>query len=609
MKQIKELEGKLERLPAGAEGDRQRVDLFNELAHRYLNVDSKKAMALAMDAQKLAQAVGHTKGLAGGLWAESMCHFWHGDYPSAIARSTAALSLFQDLKDAAGQANAHNVLGSTLLKTGEHAQALIHHLKSLKHWKEANDAHGLATIYNNLGADYSSIGDYARALEYYQQSLALKQEADDPMGAASTMMNIGGIHEQLGDHAEALAHYQQSLKLFEAEGDARQGIALNNIGAVYDKQREFQNALSCYQRSLKLAQAQGYREAEAAILGNIGATHFELGQHQPAEEFYQRSLAIAREIDEKDLVVAGLVALGEIAAARRTFQDAVKPLREALAIAEHVQSKAVLVRAYQVMSAVHKQWERCDEALAYFEKAVAVEKEITDETTQRMVQNLTAQCEVGKYQKELEFLRHKSEELERTNRVLAELNDKLKAADDEKTVLLRTLENQNARLAGMVTEEPQTGLSNKHALRDKLKIEIARSRRYQTPLTVALARIDNYDGSVGRLPAPQREQTVRILSRVFRENLRLVDVAGWLDDRTAAFVFPETGRGKALPICERLQKLVAHHDWREVHGGLLLSVSMGLSDSARTDDPDKRIGEARMMLETAARRGPGRIGH
>lgn len=609
MKQIKELEGKLEKLPAGPEADRERVDLMNELAHRYVNIDSKKALETALESQRLARMRGYTKGLAGGMWTEGMCHFWHGDYHLAIERSQEALKLSMEIKDVIGQANAHNVLGSCLLKTGEHTQALIHHLKSLKQWQEANDAHGLATIYNNLGANYTVIADYATAIEYFEKSLKLKQEANDQMGEASTLMNIGGIYEHMQNQALALDYFHQSQKLFEQAGDARQGFALNNIGGIYEKQREFQNALSCYNKSLAVARQQGYRQAEATILTNIGAVCFKLWQNQKAEECFQLSLAISEEINEKASIAENLISLGELYAQTRTFQECIQPLERGLAIAEHIKAGELLARAYRVMFEVHKRWEKYREALDFYEKYVAEEKAIFSDEFKRKMQNLQVQCEVSKYQKETEFFRHKNEELERANRELADLNAKIKAADEQKDSLLRKLEDQNVRLEGLVTEEPQSGLYNRRALRDKMKLEIARARRYQTPLTVAMAEIDAYAGIAGKLSAPKLEQMIRVLSRIFRENLRLVDVLGRYDSHTFVFAFPETGRNKALSICERLQKVIVRHEWKQVHPSLALSVSMGLTDDAKTDDPDKRILEAKIKLAQAEEKGTGRIAY
>ncbi|HTY09223.1 MAG TPA: tetratricopeptide repeat protein [Candidatus Edwardsbacteria bacterium] len=607
MQKIKELEAALEKLPGGTGADRQRVDLLNQLAYRYVNVDSKKALELALESQRLARAAQHGPGLAGGLWVEGICHHWHGDYTLSIARGQEALKLAEESRDPAGQANAHNVIGMSLLKLGEHAQALIHHLKSLKLWQEVNDPHGLATIYNNLGADYTIIADYTKALEYFNRSLKLKQQADDQMGEASTLMNIGGIYQSMEKHQEALEYYHESQKLFEEAGDARSGFVLNNIGGIYEKLREFQNALNCYQKSLKLAQQQGYRQAEATVLTNIGTVLTDLGQPAQAEDHYRRSLAIAEEIHEQHNIAENLIALGGLCARDRAFQDCARMLERGMAIAEQIKAGALLSKAYQAMSDVHRQWQQYRPALEYYEKHVAIERQMLNESSQQQLQNLMAQCEVSKFQKEVEFFRHKSEELARANAELGELNARLKTAHEEKDFLLRKLEEQNKVLEGMVTEDPQSGLYNRRTLHEKIHQEIARARRYRTPLTVAMAEIDGYPALANKLPAPKLELVIKALSRILRENLRLVDVVGRYDNHTFVFAFPEAGRAKALAICERLQKLIVHHDWKRIDSALALTVSIGLTDEDKTDDPYRRILEAKFKLAQAEGKGPGRI--
>ena len=609
MKLIKELEASLAQLPAGPDGDRQRVELLDQLAYRYVNIDSKKALELALEAQRLARVARDNKGLAGGMWVEGICHYWHGDYTLSIARGQEALKLAESHQDLTGQANAHNVLGMSLLKLGEHAQALIHHLKSLKLWQEINDPHGLASIYNNLGSDYTIIADYTKALEYFQKSLKLKQQADDLMGEASTLMNIGAIYQTMEKHHEALEYYHDSQKLFEEAGDARAGFVLNNIGGIYEKLSEFQNALNCYQKSLKLAQQQGYRQAQATILGNIGAVHADQGQTGQAEECYRSSLAIAEEINDRHVIAEDLIALGSLCARDRAFQDCAQLLERGLVIAEQLKAGDLLSRAYRAMSDVHKQWQKYQQALEYYEKHVAVERQLFNDASQQQMQNLMAQCEVGKFQKELEAVRHKNEELQRANATLEELNLRLKTAFEEKDFLLHKLEEQNKTLEGMVTEDAQSGLYNKLALRAKLRLELARTKRYSKPLTAALAEIDGYAGITGKLSAQQSDQMIKALSRIIRENLRLVDIVARYDDHKFAFVFPETERSKALAICERLQKVIVKHEWQTINPYLKVSVSIGLSDDLRSDDPDKLIMQAKAKLAQAEDKGTGRIAY
>jgi len=67
------------------------------------------------------------------------------------------------------------------------------------------------------------------------------------------------------------------------------------------------------------------------------------------------------------------------------------------------------------------------------------------------------------------------------------------------------------------------------------------------------------------------------LARIIKENIRLVDLAGHFNHRKFAIAFPDTGHKKAEAVCQRIQRAVSHHDWREVQPGLEITVSFVLT--------------------------------
>ncbi len=602
MKRIKELEDKLAGLPDDHKYLRERVDLSNQLAHAYVNLDPPKARELAGKSKSLAAADGYEAGLAGSLWVEAMLSFWHGDYQTGKDSAEESLRLYLKCSDQAGQANAHNVMGSCLLKLGEHAQALIHHLRALKIFHQLKDSRGLGLAYNNLGADYSAIAVYGKALEYYELSLEIRRELKDLQGQAAALMNIGTVYEQMGEHQTALEHHQMARELFEQVGDARLSICLNNIGGVYEKLEEYQKALECFQKGLAAARERGYRQAEASLLSNIGVVLHRLGRDGKAEECFRESLDLAREMGEKADEAENLILLGELMASKATFRECSDLLEKGLAIASHIQAKELASQALQMLAEIHKQWDRHREALDYYERYVALDKELKHDSLQKSVYNLKVQQQIQSQAKETEELRHRSQELE-------ELNARLREADQEKFFLIKSLEEQNRKLEGLVTEDPRTGLYNIAAFREKLKTEIARAQRYRLPLSLAMAGIDRYPETIGKLSPAKQEQLTGILSRIFKEKMRMVDLAGHFNHRNFLLAFPETGLKKALAVCERLQHEVQRHDWRQVQPGLELTLGIGLCELTEGMGVEDLLREAEGKMARAKARGLGKLEH
>jgi diguanylate cyclase (GGDEF)-like protein len=599
---IKELEEKLAGLSGDSRYARERVGLLNQLAHVYVNIDPKKAGELVRESKDLAKAQGYQEGLAGSLWVEAMLHFWHGEYKAGQAVAGESLRLSEKASDQAGQANAHNVMGSCLLKLGEHAQALIHHLKALRIFHQLDDSRGLGLAYNNLGADYSAIADYGKALEYYELSLEIRKRQDDLQGQAAALMNIGTIYEQMGEHQTALEHHQRARDLFQSAGDARLSICLNNIGSVYEKLEENQKALDHFQKGLAAARERGYRQVESALLSNIGVVMHRLGHAVKAEECFRESLALAREMGEKADEAENLILLGELMASNRTFRECADILEKGLEIARHIQSKELESRALQQLAEIHKQWDKPREALEYYERYAALSRKLKLDSLQKAVYNIKVQQQVSYHARETEELRRRSRELE-------ELNAKLREADQEKEFLVRSLEAQNRKLEGRVTEDAQSGLYNLGAFREKLKTEMVRSRRYRQPLSLAMAGIDRYGETAGHMSPAKQEQLVGILSRIFKENMRLVDLAGHFNHRKFILAFPETGLKKALAVCERLQRGIQRHDWRQVQPGLEITVSFGLCELTEDLEASDFLKTAEAKLAQAEAKGPGRLEH
>lgn len=602
MKRIKELEQKLANLPSGSLHDRERIDLLNHLAHAYVNVDPKKAWELAGESKNLAGSEGYEKGAAASLWVESMLHFWHGDYQAGLVSAGESLRLCEKCSDQLGQANAHNVMGSCLLKLGEHAQALIRHLKALRTFHQLGDSRGLGLAYNNLGADYSAISDYGKALEYYELSLEIRKQHDDLQGQAAAQMNIGTVYEQMEEHHSALERHHQARELFEHAGDARLCICLNNIGSVYEKMGEYQKALEYLQKGLAEARGRGYRQAEAALLSNIGVVLHRLGRDDKAEERFRESLALAREMGERADEAENMILLGEMIASRRTFRECLDVLEKGLSIAEHIQSREIKARALRLLAEIHKQWDKPSEALEYYERYVEQEKELKYDSLQKAVYNLKVQQEVNRHVRETEELRHRSQELE-------ELTARLKEADQEKALLIFSLEEQNRRLEKQITEDAKSGLYNLGAFRSKFRVEMVRARRYRLPLSLALAGIDRYQETADKLSLAKQEQMGGILSRILKENMRLLDLAGHFNHRRFLLAFPETGLKKAVAVCERLQHAVQHHDWRPVLPGLELTISIGLCELSEGQEMNELLREAEEKLAKAETRGTGRLEH
>ena len=212
----------------------------------------------------------------------------------------AALSIWRELDDPAGQADALHNKGRLLSDRDEKRQALAVYEEALPLWQQAQDQGGEAITRNNIGMIWDALDDKQQALDYFQQALPLFQAVGDRGGEAWTRNNIGGVWSALGDKQQALDYFQQALSLMREVGN-RHGEAgtLNNIGKVYNDLGEYKQALDYFQQALSLMRAVGDRGGEATTLNNMGGVWNALGDKQQALDYLQQALPLRRAVGHR----------------------------------------------------------------------------------------------------------------------------------------------------------------------------------------------------------------------------------------------------------------------------------------------------------------------
>ena len=101
-----------------------------------------------------------------------------------------------------------------------------------------------------------------------------------------------------------------------------------------------------------------------------------------------------------------------------------------------------------------------------------------------------------------------------------------------------------------------TGLCNLRAFRDVMALELARSRRYDRPFSVAYLDVDDFKLVNDRLGHDTGDRVLQQVSRVLSKNLRSVDVPARLGGDEFAVLLPETDGDQARALIGKLQGLL-----------------------------------------------------
>ena len=166
------------------------------------------------------------------------------------------------------------------------------------------------------------------------------------------------------------------------------------------------------------------------------------------------------------------------------------------------------------------------------------------------------------------------------------------------------LGRQADRLARLSETDALTGLINARGLYERLRQELARARRYRTPLALLVLDLDGLKIINDRFGHRAGDEALRHCAEVVRSELRETDVgARWGGDEFAILA-PDTPREAALTLAERIRALIA----RRATESSPLSVSLGIAMlEPATLDADALMHAADAAMYAAKLQGRNRV--
>jgi tetratricopeptide (TPR) repeat protein len=314
---------------------------------------------------------------ADALLAEGLELYNAGKYQAALEKWQAALAIYREIGDRAGEGATVSVIGPVYYELYQYQEALKVYQEALAISRELGNRAGEGLILNDIGLIYENLGQYQEALKYFEESLTIGRELGDRRSEGDTLNNIGLVYENLGQYQGALKVYQEALAIRHGIGDrAGEGITLNNIGLVYWNLGQYQEALKYFEGSLAIKRELDDRAGEGDTLNNIGIIYRNLGRYQEALKVYQEALAIFHELGNQREEGISLNNIGEVHRNLGQYQEALNYYQEALAIRRDLGDRLGEGISLNNTGLVYYNLGQYQEALKYFEQSLAVNHEL-----------------------------------------------------------------------------------------------------------------------------------------------------------------------------------------------------------------------------------------
>jgi diguanylate cyclase (GGDEF)-like protein len=169
---------------------------------------------------------------------------------------------------------------------------------------------------------------------------------------------------------------------------------------------------------------------------------------------------------------------------------------------------------------------------------------------------------------------------------------------------------ENARLHDLVERQALvdglTGLANRRAASEALHAEAARAERFETPLSVVLADLDEFKEVNDAHGHAVGDEVLRVFAAVLRETLRESDLAGRWGGEEFLLLLPGADEAGAAQLAERVRIALAARNIPSVPG-LRVTASFGVAEYAGESNTEQLVEAADSALYRAKQAGKDRV--
>jgi len=173
---------------------------------------------------------------------------------------------------------------------------------------------------------------------------------------------------------------------------------------------------------------------------------------------------------------------------------------------------------------------------------------------------------------------------------------------------LTRYKRMESQLINMALFDSLTGALSRPAFLDQSDKEVARSKRYNRPLSVMMIDIDHFKSINDNYGHAAGDNVLQIFVEAIQEVIRTTDFLGRVGGEEFALLLPDTSAKSAYHLAERVRERITKYPY--LAGDMLIEVtaSLGVAE-LQTRDPDIKalLNRADEALYTAKQSGRNRV--
>jgi diguanylate cyclase (GGDEF)-like protein len=152
-------------------------------------------------------------------------------------------------------------------------------------------------------------------------------------------------------------------------------------------------------------------------------------------------------------------------------------------------------------------------------------------------------------------------------------------------LFLSVVADRMARLRVAAATDPLTGLPNRTGLFDRIALELARSRRSNRAVALAVLDLDRFKDFNDRFGHLVGDRLLIAMGERLSESVRATDLAVRFGGEEFVLLLPEISRDEAVRCCERIREAVERMRVSGAEGGTTVSIGLAVHEPGSGPTP------------------------
>lgn len=397
------------------------MDSLNQVSKSHVCVDNLTYDSLSTVIMKEAREGDLSETLGEALVIKGYSQICTGELERSISTLDTALTIFKEIKSAAGQAKAYHYIVGALSRLSKVDTAFQLARLEKKYAEESKDTLLITNYYLTMSGLHTGIAQNDSIIYYAIKGLEVLGNIENDKLSGSLNMSIGNSYYQNEDFPQAIKYYSRASQYFSDESMNMAGIH-HNLASAFTQVRMYDSSAYFFRKTIHINERLGRKLFLAYNYHGLAHNYAQSGDCEKSIKYNLLSLEKSKEIGEIRSRAAVHANISECYVLTGQLDKAVANAVEGVRLAKKNGDADKEADAYFLLSEAYKAQGRYREAFEAHKKFYSLDSMLLGRDRQATIAGMEAKYDTERKEAEIKSLSQQASiqalEIQQKNQIL-----------------------------------------------------------------------------------------------------------------------------------------------------------------------------------------------